>query len=515
MRIKSALRWCAGLGVVGALVATTAIPAAAKAAFELDVFFQNQTLAAGSAGKADSLVLYVSEPTQLSGVRVTYDWSDLAGKLEVEPTGLSAECNRPSEYVLACIDPGDPFVDDWGLSMFDIAMKPTAAATVGTTGTLKVSVGWYGSQTASHVAKIRIGEAVDVAAGPEVELSAGVGDNFSTRLVVTNPGDAAVRGVNVVFDDDHGFKAARRFGNCTYKGGYLRTCAFDVTIGAGEAYAATLPYTVPGDAYAPGVDAGGRWVQTRAEFEDFADYLADRGIDLGESGNGAALTLTKDAALTARGVQSDVDPSNNWTYADLKVTGKNGADLAAVGGTASGAKGDKVTAKVGVVNNGPASLINNRSGSEVTRVDVVPPPGTTVVGVPESCYALDSDGRVDWDNPHRTGAARYRCWPGIELLAGQTRSFELGLRFDKVVANAKGLVEVNTPCECEGFPRELDLNPANDKAALIANPSGGSGGGLPVTGPTTALIAGGGAALLLAGVGGYLLARRRRLRFTA
>jgi hypothetical protein len=515
MRIKSALRWCAGLGVVGAFVATTAIPAAAKAAVELDLFFQNQTIAAGSAGKVDGAILYASEPVILHEPTVTYDWTDLAGKLELEPESTMLECERPSDHVLTCRDPFETGLDEWGLSgLFSVTIKPTAAATDGTSGTLKVTIGAVGVAPVSHVAKIRIGEAVDVAAGPDVEVSAGVGDSFTTRFVVTNPGDTAVKGVDVLFDDDNAFKASRKFSNCTYREDALQSCSFDVTSGPGEAWAVTLPYTVPNDAYAPGSDHGGRWVQTRAEFEDFVDYLEARGIELGKPGNGAELKLVKDAALTARGVQSDVDPSNNSSYAELKVTGKNGADLAAVAGTVSGGAGDEVPAKIGVVNNGPASLVFNRSGSEVTRVDLVPPPGTTVVGVPESCYPMKGD-EVDWERPDRAGAERYRCWPGIALYAGQTKTFEFGLRVDKVVANAKGLVEVNTPCECEGFPRELDLNPANDKAALIANPSGGSGGGLPVTGPTTALIAGGGAAILLAGVGGYLLARRRRLRFTA
>lgn len=44
---------------------------------------------------------------------------------------------------------------------------------------------------------------------------------------------------------------------------------------------------------------------------------------------------------------------------------------------------------------------------------------------------------------------------------------------------------------------------------------GGTGGGLPVTGSSTALVAGIGVVALVAGIGAFLFSRRRRVQFTS
>jgi LPXTG-motif cell wall-anchored protein len=523
MHTNRTRRWFTGLGVAGTLIAATAMPAAAQApAAELSVYFGNTTVAAGGPGVLQGAILYASEPVVLPDATVTVDLSGLGGKVDVSEEVDEDRCTSQSPTLLVCQDPFDIGTDEFGLAgLFDFVLTAAPGAVAGDEGSLKVTFAAPGFTSASHTAKVRVGEAVDIAAGPEVEVSAGPGKTFSAPLTVRNPHDSAVEGFNALFFDDFALGSATRYRNCRYLDGRLRSCAFDTPIGPGQTFTATPAYTVAKDAYAPGTAVGERAVMTRAEFEDYADYLTQNGFDLGTPGDGPELELVQQAPALARGAQADVDPENNWTLLTLKITGKNGADLAAIGDTVTGAAGDEVEAEVGVANNGPATLAFERSGSSVTRVDLVVPPGTTVVGVPENCFAMNGD-ELDVEHPDRAGAGRYRCDPGIVLVAGGSTTFTFRLRIDKVISNAAGTVEVNVPCPCEGFPRELDLKPANDKAKLLVNPAsggpgggGGEGGGLPVTGAPTGVVAGAGVLLALAGLGGYLLARRRRVRFTA
>ena len=86
-------------------------------------------------------------------------------------------------------------------------------------------------------------------------------------------------------------------------------------------------------------------------------------------------------------MQADTDPSNNWSILSVTVTGKNGADLAAIGDTVTGAAGTVVTATIGVQNNGPATLDTGRSGNAATYMLVEVPAGTSTVAVPRPASA--------------------------------------------------------------------------------------------------------------------------------
>jgi LPXTG-motif cell wall-anchored protein len=517
----STRRWLAGLGVVGALVAASATAASAEeSATELGLYFANTTIAVDTQGKIDSPTLYSSEPVVLHGVTVRYDYRDLAGKVTVSAEGPgSGECSSPEKGVLVCTDPFEIGLDEWGISgYFNVVIAPTNEAKDGDAGDLKVTVGADGVASASHTAQVRIGEGVDLAGGPEVSRSAAPGGMFSAPLVVANAGETTAKGAVVIFDHDRAIRPGQKYSNCTYEGDELRTCSFTNTVAPGEALSASVPYLLGKDAYAPGREYGYHAWMTPAEFEDFAAYLHNMGVSIGKPGNGGALTLAK-APLKAQSFQADTDPTNNWSGMEIAVTGKNGADLAAIGDEVAGKAGEIVTATVGVRNNGPASLDFGRSGSPVTKIDVTVPNGTTAVEVPEVCAPLNGDEQ-DWENAGKPGAKTYRCYPDIFIAAGEEQTVEFGLKIDKLIANATGKVTINAKCECDGFTE--DLNPANDTAKLLVNATGqgngeggGEGGGLPVTGSSTGIIAGIGGLLLVAGVGGYLTARRRRTRFVA
>ncbi|WP_406060394.1 LPXTG cell wall anchor domain-containing protein [Micromonospora sp. NBC_00860] len=523
MLTHSTRRWLAGLGVAGAFVAASASPAVAaeEAPIELGAYFNDTTLAAGSEGKIDSPLLFASEPVVVQGLTVTYDYRNLDGVVDITPDSSTWGCETPEAGVLACTDPFEIDLYEWASGgLFSVVMTPTAKAADGATGNLKVTVSAEGLAPASHTAKVRVGEGVDLAApGEETNISSAPGGTFSAPLTLSNAGKTDAKGAVAVFDLDHSIRPDKQFSNCTYDDGRLRTCAFSEVTAAGKARSASLSYTLGKDTYAPGNEYGGYNWLTVAEFEDFNAYLQAGGYSVGKPGNGPVLSLPEaPSKVAARGFQADTDPMNNWSSMTIKVNGKNGADLVALGAQLTGDAGDVVKAALGVRNDGPAALDFSRGGSPVTKIDIAVPQGTTAVKVPEVCAPLEGD-QQDWENAGKPGAKLYRCYPDVFIGVGEKQTVDIDLRIDKVIANAAGTVTINAKCECEGFTD--DLKPANDVAKILVNATGGSGGGdgdggsLPITGQSTGLIAGLGALLLAAGVGGYLVAKRRRTRFVA
>jgi hypothetical protein len=67
------------------------------------------------------------------------------------------------------------------------------------------------------------------------------------------------------------------------------------------------------------------------------------------------------------------------------------------------------------------------------------------------------------------GLPDYICYSDVVLVAGEDALFEFGLRIDEVIANAKGYVAVNEPCECEGFQDDLDMS--NNRRPSSSTPS--------------------------------------------
>ncbi|MFC8297413.1 LPXTG cell wall anchor domain-containing protein [Micromonospora orduensis] len=519
MLTHSTRRWLAGLGVAGAFVAASASPALADPAAEFDLYFQDVTVAADSAGVVRSPSLYSSESTVLNDVSVRYDYRSLAGKITLAGE-RSDDCAADGEGVLLCREYLPLAVDElYGGFFNQIVIAPTDKAATGDTGELKISVKTADKEIASYTSRIRVGEGVDLQAGPDATATAAPGGKFQAPLAVFNAGTTEIDGFVALFDTDYGIRTKERFDNCLYAEDFLFACEFDEKIPAAGSATTTLNYELAKDTYAPGREYSYAWFMTPADFEDLLGVREEAGAEKTRRGTGKTLSLkTVSTARKARAVQTDTNPDNNISGLRVDVTGENGADLEAVGATLTGKKGVLLTAALGFRNNGPATLDYIRSDSQVTYIDMTVPAGTTAVEVPFEC-APRTGNDAEWDDAGTPGAAAYRCYPGPFAQAGEELTGEFTFRIDKVVANASGTVKVNVPCECEGGFYD-DLKPANDTAKILVNVAtggegGGDGGALPITGESTGLIAGIGALLLAAGVGGYLVAKRRRTRFVA
>ncbi|WP_326564604.1 LPXTG cell wall anchor domain-containing protein [Micromonospora peucetia] len=522
----STRRWLAGLGVAGAIVAASASPASAEDTdVKLGVYTPNLTIAAGSVGKYPDVILSASAPVVLPrGFTVQYDYTDLVGKVTVkEEQDSGSDCTSPSAGLVTCTIHHEYDLDEGGTNiagLFQVVVAPTDKAKDGDSGKLIVTLNGSGLKSVSHDATVRVGEGVDLDAGPETNLSLAPGTKFTAPLKVSNAGEHTAKGASVLFMNDYGLNAGKHYSNCTYVGDALRSCQFTENLPAGATFGTTLPYVLGKDAFAPGFKYGEILWMTPAEFEDYQGYLDSRGGTLGKPGTDGKLDLTEENKAS-RGAQADTNPDNDWSSLAVTVTGENSTDLEAIGAKLTGKAGDKVKAAVGVRNNGPATLDHGRAGSSITYMTVDVPKGTSAVAVPKSCAPVEGD---NWGEPGEPGARQYRCYFETFLKAGDEAVMDFELRIDTVIANATGLVKVNVPCKCDGGFYK-DLKPANDTAKLLVNATGGQGGGdgdgdgdggtLPITGESTGLIAGIGGLLLVAGVGGYVITKRRKTRFVA
>jgi hypothetical protein len=522
-------RWLAATGITAALVVSSAVPATAAPAPTLGLAVADILFAPSSAGTISDVILLASEPVDLHNVVFTYDVSDIRSVADIDIED-PASCEI-SDDLVTCRST-EEMIDAFGFGFSHLALRPKAGAAVGAEGDLKVTVSADGIAHVSDTAKVTIGEGVNLAAEKAPDVTARPGGAFSELLGLQNVGAVTAHGAVVMFDPDLDIESGTKtYSNCTYDAGQIRMCEFDTDLLTDKSYGATVPFAVRSDSVAPGRDfVAFNWL-TPAEWAGVKNTLVKLGLDsfIGKPGTGPALTLTEkakgplepvdaDFAGAKAGVaQADEDPFNNFTFSTITVSGKNPADVAAVGDAASGAAGAVVEVKIGVKNNGPAAITPNRTGDPFAIVLFTVPPGATVTGAPSECFVLKGD-QPDWEHPGKAGGAKYMCPPGMAIPVGTPILFAFKLRITTVTPDAKGKVEIVSAYFREGdkLAAEIDANPNNDVAYLVLNgnaapsPSSG-GGGLPITGTPVALVAAVGLALALAGLMLYRAARRRRL----
>jgi len=287
-------------------------------------------------------------------------------------------------------------------------------------------------------------------AGAAARVSAAPGATFQAPLSVTNTGSTAVDGAAIWFGMIRGFESPTRFANCAYDAYGLQACEFDEVLRPGATYQVAVPLRAPADAYAPGAMAA------RFQWLTGAEYDSLGGHGSWKPGDGGTLRLEEVASDGA-------DRGTAWQTVDIDITGKQGADLAALGVKVPGAAGDVVQARVGVRNNGPATLDWTMTGTSPGLVIVTIPPGTSVETTPARCSLAGDDLRTQPD------AVQYACQTGNRFATGATYPWTFGLRIDKVIQDATGTVEVNPACQCQRFADDLDKS--NDKALLVVNPA--------------------------------------------
>lgn len=344
--LKHSTRWLAGLGAAGALVVGSVTPAVAAGAAAIEPYFQDSTLAVGSAPTTRALFLYADEPTVLTDVSVRYDYRSLADKISMAPVDQQ-ECATPEPGVLVCEEP-------YGVALSElpplgsgihrgVAQRVNLAATqdaqLGDSGDVVVSFQAAGGRQGSYTSRVRVGEGVDLAGGPFTTFSSKPGGKVAVPLAVANAGKKTVKGFVAVFDLAYSIRTRDRFSNCLYSDDHLVSCQFDEEIPVGEGVATTLNFELAKDTYAPTNQSGYAQFMTKADFEDLTGVQKAAGARAGTRGSGPKLTMAEAPSRARQADQTDVGPGYDYTGWTIKVTGTNGTDLAAIGDRLKGRAG--------------------------------------------------------------------------------------------------------------------------------------------------------------------------------
>ncbi|MFJ8584662.1 hypothetical protein ACIRD2_08365 [Streptomyces sp. NPDC093595] len=303
-------------------------------------------------------------------------------------------------------------------------------------------------------------------------LPAGATAKVPVSLI--NKGQTETKGVILQLRVSYGLKLDHTFSNCEYVDnapsatfGYSSvTCVLDQTLAPGAAYAASQPLPIGTESRA--LNENTSWsVQPYSE----KALALLRGTAKPVKGTGPALKL----------VEQSTKPREH--VGDVQyITVKNTADLSVTGATLSGKAGDVVTAGLTVTNKGPGwmgySLAPYGPYDPVVTLNVTLPTGTTAL-------------TDDVCRPGAKGAAvcKLTTWDKLGLVSGDSHTFPLKLRVDKVVENASGSVTFRAA----GVLPEQDPDKANNTARIVLNGTGDtSAGGTSDGGSTTGGSSGGG-----------------------
>ncbi|WP_406153643.1 LPXTG cell wall anchor domain-containing protein [Streptomyces sp. NBC_01023] len=261
------------------------------------------------------------------------------------------------------------------------------------------------------------------------------GEVRTDALTFTNQGDAPADGVTMRLRITRGLAFPEHAAGCTYSTDSdqvsVALCHFDKVLGPGEHFTAPINFKVLPKALMENVEYG-------------------TGTTGGDPASG----------------------STALSYRSLPVTADSTADLAAVGDTAKGKPGDKVTVTAGLRNDGPGWIDDNTSDDQpAVMVDI--PKGTTAVEVPKDCQPFAIDGP---SGPSAPGKRKYVCLPPDHIYeVGSLQAYKFVLKIEKGAKDTSSEVKATSAYDIHPV---FDKNPANDKAKLVIDVTGsGSGTG--------------------------------------
>ncbi|BCJ52902.1 hypothetical protein Asp14428_43770 [Actinoplanes sp. NBRC 14428] len=482
----------AGLTTIGAAAPAHAAP---EPAFpEVEVFIPDRivTLDGRSKTVEFQVVNVGEEPAEGLSVRFTDD----NGAPVPAAVGLTAPqgCTVDACAVGALAPGAD--------KSFKFTVTPTAGLPeLGET--LSIAVRGPGGDpiSAAPFSVLRTDKGVDLELAGIKDVKLAPGGSATLPITVRNAGNETQDGVAVILAGEPFLSFPNTYSNCfTIDELFGVACAFDQPLGPDEVFtvsaATPLKVKVAADAPGPADYFMGAIATGLEEGSELGALAAAKRTPAGKSPLKLVPAGKQRSASAAGG---ELNPWDNVTSFFVKVS-KNPADSVAVGATFAGAIGDTRTVKVGVRNDGPAATLGPLQGW-VSFSEVTIPAGVELTKVDRDCIPAEDDLSIgdDLDGGQVSGRD-YLCIAVQNLKRGEQALFSFTGRI--TAASPAGSVTV------DGGPQ--DPKRSNDIAKIeVKLTSGGSGGGLPVTGAPTSLLAAGGALLLAAGVFAVVTTRRR------
>jgi LPXTG-motif cell wall-anchored protein len=498
-------------GGVAAAAAVLALPPAAQAAdpVQATAFLPNVSVAPG--GSSQQMVL-IAGSGSVHNLKVTFDTSGLPAHVTLSALDDFDDCVTNGDTMI-CDAIGDADLSRYDSNM-QVEIAAATAAAVGDTGNLKVTVESDETKPTTTTSTVRVAEGVNLSAGAQIDASLAPGAHLHAAPTVQNSGATVAHGAVLVTFAEDAFDYATRYSNCVYVAELFEAyCEFDEDLQPGQAYALSEPldFKVAADSQAPSEVFSDVIWNTTQDWSDERDRLDALGIDQsGPHGTAPALQLVpvKAPAIATKASQTDVDPSDNYSGVLVRVTGRNDADYEALGATVHGAAGSTQTLKVGLKNHGPAAIRETRVGDDSYSMLVTFPSGVTPTVVDDRCTPFANGRLVEDVDPGTPGYHQYGCSDTTKVSSGDTVLISFTVKLNQDLADAKGSVQVGQPTATGDNPG-WDDNSSNNTAAIVINPSSGSGS-LPVTGSNAIAIGGAGAAAVALGGLLFWLGRRRR-----
>ena len=386
---------------------------------------------------------------------------------------------------------------------YTLTVKPTAQlpATGVSFGMTVHDAGaeWQESATVT-VVRAALGIDLETARIPEIKLDAG--KSAVLPISVRNNGNKATEGVAIALAGQPYVTFSNNYSNCVDVEDLPGVvCAFDLTLAPGAVFtiSPSTPLTVAADKVAPGpADYYSGMHAYGLEDESNDANLAVARKALKEPGTKLQLVP---AAQTLAVDQSELNDWDNTTSFLVKVA-LNPADSVAIGDNFEGKVGDTRTIKVGFRNDGPAVVLGPaKAWTQSAKVRI--PSGLALTKVDKGCVP-NGDGEPSWDHPGQVSGHDYLCVASAPQTVGKQRLFSFTAKIEDGDNEDEGSITVDGGVQ--------DLKKTTNVAKIevkLAGSSGGSGGGLPITGAPTGQIAVVGLLLVLLGAFTLVLTRPR------
>ncbi|WP_250032052.1 hypothetical protein [Paractinoplanes maris] len=461
------------------------------------------TLAPRGPDKITLLAVRTSNITPGAGQRlqVTVDLGAAAAFAEAEVASLRSPLDLPdldggsssAPVAPPCRPTGAKIVCSWTSTFFGttsleplglVTVSARDAAQVGDEAEVTVTARIGDGETRTGTSMFRVGEGVDLAAGPDRQVEVPPGKTATARPVISNAGSTTIDGAVFVLDADRRLLGSSTHRNCRY--GTAVICVFDTELEPGHSYGFSKPLTLrsPADAI-PGseVEITEYWL-TRAEWDDANAIFPETD---GVPGTGPALTLEPLASGSVAKPQTDVSPENNSSGLTLTVGGRGWPHLVAVGARRSAAVGASLTLSPGMVNFGPGTLHPELFPNNQLAVVASLPGNVEALEYADDCFSESDDGSVLY------------CPLVRSLAAGRRVTYPVRVEVADDCGDP-GRVEVPDQWSDDSDHRTKNV------AQLTVTSPGARCTALPITGPAAGWTALGGIALVAVGL---LLAVRR------